>query len=742
MTKFSKILILLFISVAIIGQNKKSVTYIESEKVISNPERGFSVYRESPISVSLINDLKIKKITVIQRIYIIPQFNNSSLSQDFLNIVQSDLNTAREGGVKVVLRFSYTNDQNGVDAPMNIILQHIEQLKPLFQNNYDVILYIEAGFIGAWGEWYYSSNNLNNTADRKTLLFALLDAVPPERCVVIRTPEYKRNIFDDTRPISISEAFNGSKKSRTGAHNDCFLASETDQGTYVEGKIEEDKNYLNQDNMFVPQGGETCSPSQYSGCENASNDLRRMHWSVLNKDYHPTVIDGWETDGCYADIQKYLGYRFVLLNSEITNSVKPGGEFSISFKLKNKGFASPFNPRNLEFVLRNSYTKSKYKLVTDEDPRFWFSDSIVTVNIKAGILNTMPEGEYELFMHLADPEETLHDKPEYSIQLGNEDLWEDSTGYNSLKVNVLINSAITGNNYLGEKYFNLVTDTTSSEMGIKIDGTFEDWNNILAVDVSPYEELVGDNPNPSADIVDVWITDNEENLYISYSLDSNYNSSLFYHIFFDIDNDTSTGFHSAGSYAGIDIMIENDQMWKYTGTNGEWSWESYGYFSSAVGTENKKRMEFAIPKSLLIASKIKNSIQILINVNDDNESVDDDFFPNSYKEKNFSYKYLITSIEKTDEKVIPAKINIDAYPNPFNGLVNITFDAKVNEIKSAEIYDVLGRIVYSFDVKELKKNNIIWKAKNNFGSDVVSGVYLFVIKTKYSLNSGKIILMK
>ncbi len=42
--------------------------------------------------------------------------------------------------------------------------------------------------------------------------------------------------------------------------------------------------------------------------------------------------------------------------------------------------------------------------------------------------------EYTLYLNLSDPEETLHDNPDFSIRLANEDMWEASMGYNKLGV--------------------------------------------------------------------------------------------------------------------------------------------------------------------------------------------------------------------------------------------------------------------------------------------------------------------
>jgi hypothetical protein len=440
------------------------VTYQSSDEIFFNPERGFTAYRSNPITISFINTLKAINVSVIQRIYTIPQYNDVPLPQSFLNTVQTDLNTARTGGVKVIPRFSYTDNQNGADAALDTILLHINQLTSILQENYDVIAYVEAGFIGAWGEWYYSTHNLNNTNSRRTVTYALLDALPLNRNVVVRTPEYKRNIFQIDTPLDSIEAFSGTKRSRVGAHNDCFLADATDYGTYVWNDIEGDKNYLNQDNRFVPQGGETCCDCGYAGCPNSLIDLARMRYSLLNKDYHPSVLSRWTTEGCMDEVKRRLGYRLELLQASILDSIKPTGTFNLNFQITNKGFASPFNPRNLEIILRNNISNQKYRLVTDVDPRFWMAGDTMFVSVTGGIPANMIEGDYSAFLFLADPEYRLHDNPSYAIRLANNNLWEDSTGYNSLNHQIKITTNANSSTYTGSNYFELYNGVSSIEI--------------------------------------------------------------------------------------------------------------------------------------------------------------------------------------------------------------------------------------------------------------------------------------
>ena len=473
----------------IIGVNlltaQTTVMYQPTDEIFPNPERGFSAYRSTWLTPEFCSQMRGQNVTVVQRIHTMPQFRSDSISQYYLDLIGSDFNTAREGGIKLVLRFSYTNffqneNNYGPDAALDTILLHLDQLEPLFQSNADVIAYVEAGFIGVWGEWYYSTHKLNNTNDRRSVLFKELSVLPERRAVVVRTPSYKRDIFKVYTALTPDSAFSGSYRARTGAHNDCFLASATDYGTY--GNIEQDKTFLNLDNRYVPQGGETCNPSAYSGCENALKDLLRMHWSVLNKDYRGEVLNGWVTEGCMDEIKRRLGYRFELQESVMSDSLKPGSTFTLDLRVANLGFASPYNPRNLEIILRSG-EGTKFFLICDADPRFWMSGDTVDVHIEAGIPPDMTSGLYTVMVHLADPEPELHNRVEYAIRLANDGIWEDSTGYNHLSQTLHIDPSFNGLIYEGDRYFK---PTAEHPVGIGQNST----------SIVDEYALLGNYPNP------------------------------------------------------------------------------------------------------------------------------------------------------------------------------------------------------------------------------------------------------
>ncbi len=340
--------------------------------------------------------------------------------------------------------------------------------------------------------------------------------------------------------------------------------------------------------------------------------------------------------------------------------------------------------------------------------------------------------------------------------MANKDLWEESSGFNFLKHTVKIDSKVSGNNYNGQLYFEQDSIATIEPANITIDGDFTDWRNVPQLDNVTEPEGKGDALNPSTDIVDVWATDDENNLYISYSLDSVFSDQYFYHIFLDTDSDTSTGFHSEGSFAGIDLMIENDLMWKYTGINGEWSWKQYGNFSAAYNNDNN-RIEVSIAKDILRNIGATNKIGILINVNDDNENVDDDYAPNSYKEQNYTYSYLVTSVHNVKQRTLKNNFSITNYPNPFNPTTTIEYTipnsaqfaaSQKEELETLQaitqqvqlkVFDILGREITTLVNKQQKPGNykIIFNA-----SKFSNGIYIIRLQTGNDIISKKIVLLK
>ncbi len=271
--------------------------------------------------------------------------------------------------------------------------------------------------------------------------------------VALRYVRDKKEIFGST-PLTSDQAFNGSYQARTGAHNDCFVASNSDLNTYDwndPNVREQEKSYLSADNRYVVQGGETCQTSEFDDCPNSLKELERMRWSTINADFEANVLKGWQDQGCTLEVQRRLGYRFRLISSATPKSAKSGGSFDMSFKIVNDGWASPYNYHKLEVVLRNNETGKEYYLPVTEDVRRWLPGETKEVSISAGLDKDMPTGEYQIFLNLPDPSNRLSSRPEYSIRFANKDIWEQSKGYNSLQQSVTVGGE--GSSYSGSQFF-------------------------------------------------------------------------------------------------------------------------------------------------------------------------------------------------------------------------------------------------------------------------------------------------
>lgn len=470
------------------------INYRESTEDIRNPERGFYIPIETkasnftPLSLErLLNyrtqPQKLQRATyaiapsLIYKAYELDTFKNKALSVEFLKNLQNDFDIVRKAGMKIILRFAYINkshggdckDDGGIcppygDAPFNIVMKHIQQLKPLLHKNADIIAVFQQGFVGIWGENYYtdyfgsgSSEGTGVISDsswrmRNAFLKALLDAIPKNRMVQVRTPQIKQRYLYgvhakvNSSPIKNSIAFSKTDAARIGFHNDCFLASNDDYGTFYDYGNSISKRdtanislrqYVMSDSKFTPVGGETCDDafSPQNDCEpigHAETEMAAMHYSYLNAAYNNQVNNDWDSLGCMKSIKQRLGYRFILQEASLPFSLKSTDQLSVKLKIVNRGYSSPFNPRPVLLILRNTETKKVYTLNFNTQIQRWFSGSIQlsqSFKLPAGIV----KGTYELFINMPDEYQSLRNNPAYSIQFANEGVWEEATGYNSLK---------------------------------------------------------------------------------------------------------------------------------------------------------------------------------------------------------------------------------------------------------------------------------------------------------------------
>jgi uncharacterized protein DUF4832/uncharacterized protein DUF4874 len=419
-----------------------TITYApDDQRDIANPERGLylqftSQAEQDPLNLDAVKALRDNNLTLTLRMYYLKTFRDRPLSDKQLNMIRDDFAIMREAGVKCVLRFAYTEKIGDPDAPIDIVLGHMDQLAPILKKNADVILTAQAGFVGAWGEGHASTNDLAEPENHNRIVQRWLDVLPPSRTVQLRTPRKKWMFLDSKTPISSEQAFANTPIARLGHHNDCFISSENDVGTYE--NIEAEKKYLAAETMFVPMGGETCAITKFADPENARNEMQNLHFTYLNLSYHPEVLKMWRTEGFFKEVKRRLGYRLTLDSLSAPQTAKHGGTLEFKLNLTNTGFAAPVNPRDVVLILKCSDTNNEYTLKIPVNPRTWLPGKQIRVDASLQLPDNFATGEYQLYLTLPDPEPTLSNRPDYMIQLANPGLWEVETGRHNLNATLRI----------------------------------------------------------------------------------------------------------------------------------------------------------------------------------------------------------------------------------------------------------------------------------------------------------------
>jgi hypothetical protein len=416
-------------------------TFQESQDVFANPERGWIVHRfthdlwglnslrGSPERVSL----------VLLKVDLSAYRSHTHLDSAKLNEISRALNEIRAQGLKALIRPAYAWDELLAPDPadINLMRNHVLDMKPLFHQYKDVILAVEMGLFGPWGEMHSSSHSTRSdafyypvsTSALRIIHAAYMEALPADRMVLLRRPYYIRELFGDS-PLSDAQAYNGSAIARTGFFNDGYLNSADDAGTFAHGWTRtQELAYVATMSRHSFFGGETFGTPNgtYNNANNAYKESRQQHMTYLHRDYTKAVYDAWGT-AMKDNFTRQLGYRYVLRSATHSVQAPPGGALSLELAVQNVGFSSLHNPRPVELVLDNGVQQLRTSISVD--PRDWNPENgIIRFQRWFHLPANLPEGNWRVYLALPDPAADLRTDGRYAVRFGNIETW-DSRGLN------------------------------------------------------------------------------------------------------------------------------------------------------------------------------------------------------------------------------------------------------------------------------------------------------------------------
>jgi len=439
-------------------------------------------------------------LTLIQTYIYLDEFNDQPISEEKLTILQNSFDNLRKHGLKALLRFAYEKNMNRTGGPtVQQILEHLDQLTPLFRKNADVIYVLEATFIGAWGEWHASTNYIEE--DHKALAAIIskeLEALPVGRMIQVRIPKYKRwvlsqSILGGFQMVNAQNAFSGIPASRIGFENDGFFAGVSDGGTWPEPPFYRNPgnpafDYMTRESAYVPVDGELYWSDQGIKGEGGIDDglqaairMRLHHYSTFSLEHSYSgsegkllTIDRWMqtpitlnqvqhvklpvSDGYFQNsfgetiprtqfeyITDHLGYRIELQNAQFPNKVLNNESFYVKVELINRGFATLINPRSVYFVLINTSGELVLKQKMEANPQTWqpfepedLDYKPLTHSIKGNVpLKKINSGEYMLGLWMPDADESIQLDSRYAVRVANNDSPWWTTADGKFGVNIL-----------------------------------------------------------------------------------------------------------------------------------------------------------------------------------------------------------------------------------------------------------------------------------------------------------------
>ena len=238
--------------------------YSESSSDIKNPERGlykmveYKYHKRSggytSATTSLTDEYDSNNTLVLTQFYLFDYVDSEHINSAGRDYIRSVLSNVRNSGKKAIVRISYNNEHPSSyhqEPTLDHIKKHLQDLAPIFTDYEDIIYVVQGGFIGTYGEWYYTSyfgpssggvdytisnDAVSGFSNRKAVLKAMLEAVPPSRQIALRTPEYKQCYINPNHVSSWTNlsGFGTEPVNRIAFYNDAFLYGGEDMGTFHE----------------------------------------------------------------------------------------------------------------------------------------------------------------------------------------------------------------------------------------------------------------------------------------------------------------------------------------------------------------------------------------------------------------------------------------------------------------------------------------------------------------------------
>ena len=372
------------------------------------------------------------------------------LSQGMLDDIDARLHGFAGSGVRLLVRFVYNFGPIGpgaMDAPIDVISGHIDQLAPILLKNKDLIFSLQAGFIGTWGEWHDSTHGDDTAAAHQVVLDKELSYFGDAFPVLVRYPGDLIEYAGSLTPVA-----------NLGLHDDYYASDGDDGGTWnpcipaigyclsgdTASQLQSYASEVSATSMFTGEFGAVDAALQ--GCSALASTSYALHLQSLSLFPYPTAVGTeLQNEGCALTFYNMVGTRIELQKATLDGAPKANGELAVGVTLINTGFGRVIRPRpaSLVFVSGGQVVAQSPIALSAMDLRQLApsaTPAAQTFQFQVTLPPTFPSsGSITAALLIPDPAPSLTTLAAYALPLnsvdqGNDPVFDPTTGFNVLGV--------------------------------------------------------------------------------------------------------------------------------------------------------------------------------------------------------------------------------------------------------------------------------------------------------------------
>lgn len=406
---------------------------------------------------------------------------NMDITEEALDAIRSEFEAARVNGCVLIPRFgyapAYVHDGRGVGIvgaePDDIrwVARHMEQICEIINEYKDIIIAVEAGILGPWGEMH--STPYSSEEDIRFFMDTWFKHLDPDVSLLIRNLTYITKYyhitgdrFMKTLPLSKDDPFY-----RIGMYNDGYLLTGEDTYTWSHPdkpalfniyryQAIELLDFMGQNH---PYGGEvgygtldyimngdaaqTPSPIYKTSfieelykthlcylhnileeSHNVLNELRRLSFEEAHAFEGMPDVSAYYGQSLHKLMYDHMGYRFVLRKAETTGTALPGDTVKLRGTIENVGFGHMLFSLKSELILIDESGNASF-VPLSIDPSQYKSATKGDYDITLAVPSDAT-GTYKAYIRFAHNYYNDAAPNSTSVHIANDGIWNETYGAN------------------------------------------------------------------------------------------------------------------------------------------------------------------------------------------------------------------------------------------------------------------------------------------------------------------------